>query len=197
VQYDRLRDDREAIGARIVHETGGTLVPPYDHPAIMAGQGTTALELLEDVSELDALLTPVGGGGLLAGCSVIAKSLKPGIRLFGVEPELANDTALSFAAGMRIGIPPPETIADGLRSPMPGKLTFPVIQRHVERVLLVSEEQIREAMRFLLERMKILVEPSGAVAVAAAMNGLLPAGIRSAGVVISGGNVDVDFLKTL
>jgi threonine dehydratase len=195
--YNRLRDDREAIAARVVRETGGTLVPPYDHPAIMAGQGTTALELLEDAPEIDALVTPVGGGGLLAGCATIAKSLKPGIRIFGVEPELANDTALSLAAGERIAIPPPKTIADGLGSPIPGKLTFPVLQRHVEKILLVSEEQILETMRFLMERMKIIVEPSGAVAVAAVLNGMLPARIRSAGVVISGGNVDLDFLKTL
>jgi threonine dehydratase len=196
--YDRLRDDREEIAARVVRETGGTLVPPYDHPAIMAGQGTTALELLEDAApDLDALVAPVGGGGLLAGCATMAKSLRPGIRIFGVEPELANDTALSFAAGERIAIAPPETIADGLRSPIPGKLTFPILRQHVEKILLVSEEQIREAMRFLMERMKVVVEPSGAVAVAAVMNGMLPAGIRSAGVVISGGNVDLDFLKTL
>jgi threonine dehydratase len=195
--YDRLRDDREAIAARAVRETGGTLVPPYDHPAIMAGQGTTALELLEDAPELDALVAPVGGGGLLAGCATIAKSLRPGIRIFGIEPELANDTALSFAAGERVAIAPPETIADGLRSPVPGKLTFPVLRRHVEKILLVSEEQIREAMRFLMERMKIVVEPSGAVAVAAVLTGMLPAGIRGAGVVISGGNADLDFLKTL
>ncbi len=195
--YDRLRDDREEIAARVVRETGGTLVPPYDHPAIMAGQGTTALELLEDEPELDALVTPVGGGGLLAGCSTMAKSLRPGIRIFGVEPELAGDTALSLAAGERVAIAPPETIADGLRSPVPGKLTFPILRQHVEKILLVSEEQIREAMRFLLERMKIVVEPSGAVAVAAAMNGMLPAGIQSVGVVISGGNVDLEFLKKL
>jgi threonine dehydratase len=163
----------------------------------MAGQGTTALELLEDQPEIDALVTPAGGGGLLSGCATIAKSLRPGIRIFGAEPERANDMALSFAAGKRIEIPPPETIADGLRSPIPGKLTFPVIQRLVEKILLVSEEQIKETMRFLMERMKIVVEPSGAVGVAAVMNGMLPAGIRSVGVVISGGNVDLDFLKTL
>ena len=195
--YDRLREDREAIAARVVGEKGGTLVPPYDHPLIMAGQGTTALELLEDQPEIDALVTPAGGGGLLSGCATIAKSLRPGIRIFGAEPERANDMALSFAAGKRIEIPPPETIADGLRSPIPGKLTFPVIQRLVEKILLVSEEQIKETMRFLMERMKIVVEPSGAVCVAAVMNGMLPAGIRSVGVVISGGNVDLDFLKTL
>lgn len=198
VTYDRTRDDREAIAARVLSDNGGTLVPPYDHPMIMAGQGTAALELLEDISEgPEALLVCVGGGGLLAGCATIAKFMRPGIRVFGVEPELANDTALSFAAGERITIPPPETIADGLRPPAPGKLTFPVILRHVEKILLVSEAEIRATMRFLLERLKILVEPSGAVPVAAVLFDRLPPGIRSAGVIISGGNVDFDFLKTL
>lgn len=199
VTYDRLREDREAIAARELAETGGTLVPPYDHPMIMAGQGTTALELLEDVpgDSPDALVVCVGGGGLLAGCATIAKSMRPGIRIFGVEPELAKDTALSFAAGERVTIPAPETIADGLRVTSPGKLTFPVIRRHVESILLVSESEIRATMMFLLERLKILVEPSGAVAVAAVLFGMLPPEIKSVGVVISGGNVDLDFLKTL
>jgi threonine dehydratase len=197
VTYDRLHDDREAIAARVLHETNGTLVPPYDHPMIMAGQGTTALELLEDAPDLDALVICVGGGGLLAGCATIAKSIRPDIRIFGVEPELANDTALSFTSGERTTIPPSETIADGLRSPSPGKLTFPVVRRHVERILLVSEAEIRATVRFMLERVKILVEPSGAVAVAAVLFGMLPPEIKSAGVVISGGNMDLDFLKTL
>jgi threonine dehydratase len=197
VPYDRLREDREAIAARVLRETGGTLVPPYDHPMIMAGQGTTALELLEDFPDLDALVVCVGGGGLLAGCATIAKSMRPDIRIFGVEPEIANDVALSFASGERVSIPPPETIADGLRTLSPGKLTFPVIREHVERILLVSEAEIRATMKFLLERVKILVEPSGAVAVAALLFGMLPDGIESAGVVISGGNTDLDFLKTL
>ncbi len=199
VTYDRLRDDREAIAARIVADSGATLVPPFDHPLIMAGQGTAALELLEDFPEggPDALVVCVGGGGLLAGSATIAKSMRPGIRVFGVEPELANDVALSFAAGERITIPPPETIADGLRTPAPGKLTFPVILRHVEKILLVSEAEIRATMRFLLERMKILVEPSGAVAAAAVLFGMLPRDIRSAGVILSGGNVDFDFLRSL
>lgn len=202
VTYDRLREDREAIAARELAETGGTLVPPYDHPMIMAGQGTTALELLEFLKDVpgdfpDALVVCVGGGGLLAGCATIAKSMRPGIRVFGVEPELAKDTALSFAAGERLSIPVPETIADGLRVTSPGKLTFPVILRHVEKILLVSESEIRATMMFLLERLKILVEPSGAVAVAAVLFGMLPPEINSVGVVISGGNVDLDFLKTL
>lgn len=197
ITYNRLIDDREAIAASVLSETGGTLVPPFDHPMIMAGQGTTALELLEDAPDLDALVVCVGGGGLLAGCATIAKSVKPGIRIFGVEPELANDVALSMAAGERVAIPPPESIADGLRTPAPGILTFPVIQRHVERILLVSEAEIRATMRFLLEHVKILAEPSGAVALAAVLFGMLPRGIGSAGVVISGGNVDLDFLKSL
>ena len=197
VTYNRFTDDREAIAAQVMSETGATLVPPYDHPMIMAGQGTAALELLEDVPDLDALITPVGGGGLLSGCATIAKDLRPAIRIFGAEPELANDTALSMAAGERITIPPPDTIADGLRSPSPGKLTFPILQRHVESILTVTEDEIRAAMRFVLERMKILIEPSGAVGIAAALSGKLPPGIARAGIVISGGNVDLDFLKTL
>jgi threonine dehydratase len=199
VTYDRMRDDREAIASRVLADNGGTLVPPFDHPMIMAGQGTAALELLEDTPDggPEALLVCVGGGGLLAGSATIAKSIRPGIRIFGVEPEVANDTALSFAAGERMTIAPPDTIADGLRPTSPGKLTFPVILRHVEKILLVSEAEIRATVRFLLERLKILVEPSGAVPVAAVLFDRLPAGIRSAGVIISGGNVDFDFLKTL
>jgi threonine dehydratase len=197
ITYNRALDDREAMAARVLQETGGTLVPPYDHPMIMAGQGTTALELLEEAPDIDALVVCISGGGLLAGCATIAKSIKAGIRVFGVEPEQANDTALSLAAGERVTIPPPESIADGLRSPAPGVLTFPILQRHVERVLLVSEAEIRATMRVLLERLKMLVEPSGAVALAAVLFGMLPREIRSVGVVISGGNVDLDFLKTL
>ena len=197
VTYNRSRDDREAIAARELTDTGGTLVPPYDHPMIMAGQGTTALELLEEHPDLDALAVCISGGGLLSGCSTIAKSINPAIRIFGVEPELANDTALSFAAGKRVIIAPPESIADGLRSPSPGVLAFSIMLENVERILLVSEAEIRATMRFLLERMKILVEPSGAVAVAAVLFGLLPPEIKRVGVIISGGNVDLDFLQTL
>jgi threonine dehydratase len=197
VLYNRFHDDREAIAARVLEENGATLVPPFDHPLIIAGQGTAALELLEDVPDLDALVVCVGGGGLLAGCATIAKSIRPGLRLFGVEPELGNDTFLSFARGERVTIPPPDTIADGLRTPVPGKLTFPIIQKNVERMLLVTEDEIRATMRFILERMKILVEPSGAVAAAAVLFGKLPGGIARAGAVVSGGNVDGEFLKTL
>lgn len=197
VTYDRLRDDREAIAARILDKSRASLVPPFDHPLIIAGQGTVALELLEDVPELDALLVCIGGGGLISGCSIISKSMRQGIRIFGVEPELANDTYQSFTAGERVTIPPPETVADGLRSPVPGKLTFPIIQACVESILLVSESEIRAAVRFLLEHAKLVVEPSGAVAFAAALFGKVPEGIRSAGVVLSGGNVDFDLLTSL
>ena len=197
VTYNRLTDDREAIARGVLDDTAGTLVPPFDHPMIIAGQGTAALELLEDQPAIDALVVCIGGGGLLAGSSTIAKAIRPGIRVFGVEPELANDTALSFAAGHRVTIPPPDTIADGLRAPAPGALTFPVIRQNVEKILLVSEAEIRATMRFLLERLKILVEPSGAVSLAAVLFGMLPREIRSAGVVLSGGNVDLEFLKTL
>ncbi|HVW83192.1 MAG TPA: threonine/serine dehydratase [Bryobacteraceae bacterium] len=196
VTYNRFVDDREAIAARVLAETGGILVPPFDHPMIMAGQGTAGLELLEEAPDLDALVVCVGGGGLISGCATIAKSILPAIRIFGVEPELANDTYQSFVKGERVTIPPPDTIADGLRSPCPGKLTFPVIQRHVEQILLVTEDEIRATVRFLLERMKILVEPSGAVAAAAVLFGKLPAGIGKAGIIVSGGNVDLEFLKT-
>ena len=193
VTYNRLTDDREAIAAQVISETGATLVPPYDHPLIASGQGTAALELLEEHPGLDALVVCIGGGGLIAGSATIAKSLRPGIRVFGVEPELADDTFQSLAKGERVTIPPPDTIADGLRSPSPGKITFPIIQNHVEKILLVTEDEIRATVRFLLERMKILVEPSGAVAPAAVLFGKLPPGIKTAGVVISGGNLDLSF----
>lgn len=197
VTYNRQTDDREAIAAKVLAETGGILAPPYDHLMIMAGQGTVALELLEQEPELDALITPLGGGGMASGCSTIAKDMRPGIRCFGVEPELGNDVWQSLRKGERVSISSPDTIADGLRTLSPGKLTFPVLQRNLEDVLLVTENEIRAAVRFLMERMKIMVEPSGAVGVAAAIHGKLPAGIRRAGIVISGGNFDPDLLKTL
>jgi threonine dehydratase len=195
VTYNRATESREGIAERILKETGATLVPPFDHPMIMAGQGTAALELLADAPELDALIAPVGGGGLLAGCATIAKDISPGIRIFGVEPELSNDTFLSFQSGERVKIAAPDkTIADGLRSPAPGALTFPVMRRHVERILLVSDDEIRATVKFLLMRMKLLVEPSGAVAAAAVLHHKLPDGIKTIGVILSGGNVDFDQL---
>jgi threonine dehydratase len=198
VFYDRLKDDREAIAGQIVESTGRVLVPPYDDPAIMAGQGTAAIELLKEVESIDAFLAPVGGGGLMAGCSTVAKGLHPGTRIFGVEAESANDTWLSFQKGERVTIPPPETIADGIRALTPGKLTFPILRKNLEGILLVSDSEIVEAVRFLLFRAKLLVEPTGAVAAAALLSGKapLPKGAR-VGVVLSGGNVDPELLAGL
>jgi threonine dehydratase len=194
VTYNRHAEQREEIAARILERTGGTLVPPFDHPLTMAGQGTAALELLEETGPLDALIAPVGGGGLLSGCATIAKAIQPLIRVFGAEPEGANDTFLSLKAGERVALPHPDTIADGLRAPQPGALTFPIIRQLAEGVLLVSDDEIRQAVKFLLLRMKVLVEPSGAVPAAAVLFGKLPAGIGSVGVILSGGNVDFEEL---
>ena len=197
VSYDRFLEDREAVARKVLEETGATLVPPFDHPLIMAGQGTAALELMDDVAGLDALVVCVGGGGLISGCAAIAKDLNPAVRVFGVEPERANDVFQSLQAGERITIPQPDTIADGLRTPTPGELTFPVIQKYVESILLVSEDEIREAMRFILLRMKLLVEPSGAVGVAAVLSGKLPPEVGKVGVIVSGGNVDLNLVQSL
>jgi threonine dehydratase len=197
VLYDRHKESREAIGHRISEETGATLVPPFDHPWIIAGQGTCALEFLSEIDELDALVVPLGGGGLISGCATIARSLQPDIRVFGVEPEAGNDYWLSRRAGYRVEIASPDTIADGLRTTKPGVHTFPIVQSLVEDVLLVTDDEIREALRFLLTRMKIVVEPSGAVGVAALLQAKLPAGLRRVGVVLSGGNVDLKVLAEL
>jgi threonine dehydratase len=194
ITYDRLRDNREVIAQRILDQTGAFLVPPYDHPLIIAGQGTAALELLEDHPDLDALVICIGGGGLLAGSATIAKSINPAIRIFGAEPELANDTWQSFRKGERVEIPPSVTIADGLRSPSPGKLTFPIIQRLVEDILLVTEDEIRRAVRFCFTRMKTVVEPSGAVSVAPALFQKLPKEVKRVGIIVSGGNMDPESL---
>jgi threonine dehydratase len=197
VTYDRLKEDREAIGDRIAKETGATIVPPYDHWWTILGQSTIASEFMEEIHNLDALVICIGGGGMISGCAMAAKSLRPEIRIFGVEPELANDTYLSFHSGTRLEIAPPATIADGLRAQSPGKLTFPLIQQNVEDIVLVSEEEIRETMKFLFSRMKIVVEPSGAVAAAAVLFQKIPTELCRVGIVISGGNVDLEFLKTL
>ena len=195
VYYDRQTEDREARAQELAAATGRIMVPPYDDPAIMAGQGTAALELIEEVPELDALLTPVGGGGLMAGCSTVARALRPGIKVYGVEADTANDTYLSFAKGERVTIAPPPTIADGIRNLSPGALTFPINQRTLTGVLLVSDAEIEAALRFLLLRGKILVEPTGAVPAAAVLAGKLPMARGSrVGVVLSGGNIDPGLL---
>jgi threonine dehydratase len=196
VTYDRFRENREPITAGIIEKTGAILIPPFDHPLIIAGQGTAALELLEQAPQLDALVTPVGGGGLLSGSAIAAKNANPKIRIFGAEPERANDTYLSFRSGKRVTVTP-DTIADGLRSPTPGEITFAIIRKLAEDILLVTEDEIRATLKFLLTRMKILVEPSGAVSAAAALHRKLPAGIGRVGVILSGGNVDFEQLAGL
>lgn len=197
VLFDRQRENRDEIARRIAEETGAVTLPAYDHPWIIAGQGTAALELFEEQRELDAIVAPLGGGGLLSGTVVAAKALRPGLRVFGVEPELADDWHRSLAAGKPVAIAPPATIADGLRTPVPGKVTFPLVQSMVDEVFLVSEDEIKATVRFLLTRMKILAEPSGAVAAAAVLHGKLPPDIRSVGVLVSGGNVDLDVLAAI
>jgi threonine dehydratase len=187
VTYDRWSESREEIGARLADERGLELVKPYDDPLVMAGQGTVALELLAEAPDLDVLITPVGGGGLIAGCSTVAKSLQPGIRVVGVEPDAGDDTARSLAAGERVRIEVPRTIADGLQAVEPGELTFAVNRERVDEVVSVSDAEIVDAMTFLFDRMKLVVEPSGAVGVAALLAGRVPG--ERIGVVVSGGNV--------
>ncbi len=192
--YDRYSEDREAIGQRIARERGMTLIPPYDHPHVMAGQGTAALELLEQTAAggpLDLLLVCVGGGGLISGCAVVAHHLNPGIRVIGVEPEAGNDTQQSLALGRIVHIDTPRTIADGAQTQHSGVLTFPVIQRLVERIVTVSDAQLVQAMRFAAERMKQVVEPTGGLGLAALLAGVVQAPGQRVGVIISGGNVDI------
>jgi threo-3-hydroxy-L-aspartate ammonia-lyase len=196
--YDRQTEDREARARDLVARTGRVLVPPYDDPAIMAGQGTAALELLEEAPDLEALLAPMGGGGLMAGCSTVAKALRPAMKIYGVEADTANDTFLSFKKGERVSIAPPPTIADGIRNLSPGALTFPINKQNVTDVLLVSDQEIEQAVRFLLLRAKLLVEPTGAVPAAALLAGKLPLPRGSrVGVVLSGGNIDPTLLAEI
>ena len=198
ILYDRYTQDREVIGRELAAARGLTLIPPYDHAHVMAGQGTAALELLDEVGELDALLVCVGGGGLISGCAVAAKGLRPGIEVWGVEPEAGNDTQLSLARGEIVHIETPRTIADGAQTQHSGALTFPVIQALVRGILTVRDEQLVRTMRFFAERMKLIVEPTGCLAAAALLEGEIggaPPGLdwrgRRIGVIVSGGNVDL------
>ena len=195
--YNRLSDDREAFARRIAEQRGMTLVPPYDDARIMAGAGTAALELVEQAPALDAVLVPIGGGGLIAGSALAIHGASPRTRVFGVEPAGADDTLRSLRAGERIGIPPPTTVADGLRVARPGALTFPVVQRHVADIVIVSDQEILEAVRFALLRLKLVVEPSGAATLAALLAGRLPPDLRRVGALISGGNIDPPVLASL
>jgi threo-3-hydroxy-L-aspartate ammonia-lyase len=191
VTYDRWTENREEIGVRLAAERGLELVKPYDDPEIMAGQGTLALEALEDLPELDTLVAPVSGGGLIAGCATALKALRPGARVIGVEPAAGDDHGRSKAAGERVRVDIPRTIADGLGAPEPGELTWEVNRTLVDEFVSVDDAEIVEAMRFLFDRMKIVVEPSGAVGVAALLQGRIPRGSTIL-IVISGGNVGAD-----
>ena len=191
VLYDRYSEDREAIGAALAAERGMTMIPPFDHPDVMAGQGTAALELIQDAGPLDALLVCVGGGGLISGSAVAARAALPQIRVIGVEPEAGNDTQQSLARGEIVHIETPQTIADGAQTQHSGRLTFPVIQRLVSRIEAVSDAELVSAMRFFAERMKLVVEPTGCLAAAAAFGGRIELKGKRVGVIVSGGNVDL------
>jgi threonine dehydratase len=188
--YDRYTGDRVAIGEALAAERGLALIPPYEHPHVIAGQGTATLELIEEVGDLDALLVPIGGGGLIAGSATAAKGLLPGVRVIGVEPEAGDDTKRSLSAGRRVSIPVPRTIADGQAAEIPGELTFSINRHLVDDVVLVSDDEIRAAMRLAFERMKIVIEPSGATALAALLAGRLARVPPRIGLIVSGGNVD-------
>lgn len=197
VRYDRMTQDREAVAREISEARGLVLVPPYNDAYIMAGQGTAALELLEEQPDLDVIAAPVGGGGLISGTSVAAHGVRQSIRVVGVETEAANHAYLSKRSGERVTIAPPDTIADGIRTASLGQLTWPVVRESVDDVVLVSDEEVKATLRFLLLRLKILVEPTGAVAAAAAFTGKLNRFGERIGIIISGGNVAPDMLREI
>ena len=191
VVYDRYREDREAIGRRLAEERGMTLIPPYDHADIIAGQGTAAKELIEEIGELDALFVCLGGGGLLSGSALAAKALSPRCRLYGVEPEAGNDGQQSLRRGEIVHIETPQTIADGAQTQHLGRLTFEIIRRDVDDIVTANDAELVECMRFFASRMKMIVEPTGCLGFAAARRlSRLVAG-RRVGVIVSGGNVDL------
>ena len=192
VTYDRYKDDREAVARAIQEETGASLIPPYDHPDVIAGQGTAAKELFEEVGELDYLFVCLGGGGLLSGSLLSAKALSPSCKVYGVEPEAGNDGQQSLRKGEVVRIPAPRTLADGAATTHLGDLTFPIIRDHVTDILTVTDDQLAQTMRMFAERMKIVVEPTGCLAAAAVLNKrvAIPQGAR-VGVILSGGNVDL------
>ncbi len=191
VLYDRFRDDREAIGRQLAGERGLTLIPPYDHTDVIAGAGTAALELFEEVGELDLLLVCLGGGGLTAGSALAAAAKSPRCAVWGVEPEAGNDGQQSLAAGRVIRIDVPQTIADGAQTQRLGDLNFEVIRTRAAGIVTVSDDALISAMRFIAERMKMVVEPTGALAAAAAFTAAVPVAGRRVGVILSGGNVDL------
>jgi threonine dehydratase len=191
VLYDRDREDREEIGRRLARERGLTVIPPYNHPHIIAGQGTAALELIHDAGPLDLLCTPCGGGGLLSGSALAANATSPGCRVIGVEPEAGDDAARSFRTKTLQTVDNPKTIADGARTPSLGALTFALILQHVTDIVTVDDDALLRTMFYLWERLKLIVEPTGALAAAAVMEGIVPVRGARVGVVLSGGNVDL------
>jgi threonine dehydratase len=197
VLYDRKTENREAISKKLAEDQELTLIPSYDHPHIMAGQGTLAKELIEETGPLDMLIAPVGGGGLLSGCAVAVKAMSPACAVIGVEPEAGNDAQQSLCAGKIIHIDVPQTIADGAQTQHLGNYTFPVLQEYVAGILTVSDRQLVDAMAFTAERMKIMAEPTGCLAVAAALSGVADVRGKKVGIVISGGNIDLKFFASL
>jgi threonine dehydratase len=191
VLYDRYTEDREAIGQRMAQEQGLTLIPPYDHAHVMAGQGTSAKELIEEVGVLDYLFVPLGGGGLLSGCALAAKTLNQNCKVIGVEPEAGNDGQRSFASGEIVHIDTPKTIADGAQTQHLGKLTFPLIQNYVDEIQTVSDSELVVAMSFFASRMKIIVEPTGCLGAALAFNDQYVLAGKRVGIIVSGGNIDL------
>ena len=191
ILFDRYREDREAIGRRLAQERGLTLVPPYDHPDVIAGQGSATLELIEDVGPLDDLFVCLGGGGLLSGAALAARALAPECRLHGVEPEAGNDAQQSLARGEIVHIETPQTIADGAQTQHLGELTFAIIRRDVDDIVTASDAELVQAMRFFAERMKLVVEPTGCLAFAGAAHAGIALAGRRVGIIVSGGNVDL------
>jgi threonine dehydratase len=191
VGYDRYSEDALAIARELAAREGRTFIPPFDHADVLCGQGTAAMELFEEVGDLDVLMVCLGGGGLLSGSALAARAMSPACRVYGVEPEAGNDVQQSFRRGERVRIPTPRTIADGAQTPMVGELTFEIIRRDVDDILTVSDAQLVEAMRFYAERMKMVVEPTGCLTLAAACHGGLSLQGLRVGLLISGGNVDL------
>ena len=197
IVYDRLRESREAIAKKLADERGVTLVPPFNDPDIMAGAGTVAMELLEEIPDLDALVTPVGGGGLVSGCALAAKAMRPQIQVYGVEAVGADDAKQSLQRGEIVHIEPPTTIADGIRTQAVGNLSFAVMRELLSDIVIVNDDEIRDAVRFAITRMKIVAEPTGAVPIAAVMQNRIPGNLKRVGLIISGGNIGDDVLASV
>jgi threo-3-hydroxy-L-aspartate ammonia-lyase len=196
VLYDREHEDREAIGRRLANERGLAIIPPYNHPDIVAGAGTAALELLQEVADLDLLLVPCGGGGLLGGSALAAQGCSPSCRIVGIEPAAGDDATRSFRSKQLQTVHNPQTIADGARTPSLGAITFPLMLQHVSDMATVDDGALLRSMFYLWERLKLVVEPTGALAAAAALEGVVPVAGKRVGVILSGGNVDLSLVST-